>query len=292
MKKNISEPIAAILILNTIANTGGAAVAGMFAVDALGAAWLPLFSALFTIAILFFSEIYPKTIGAVHWRGIWPFVVYPLNLIKIILYPFIFVTQKATQSVTSKQKGKTITEDEILALVHLGAREGEISSEESAMVKNIINLEEKLIEEVMTPRKMIFSLDINSTISQATKAIQGKGFSRIPLYEGDRENIIGYTIIHDLNKSEVLSKPEEKLKSIVRKIHHFPSTINCLNLLTSFLKHRLQIAIVEDEYGGVDGLITLEDLIETVLGKEIVDETDREIDLQETARKRNYRFKS
>lgn len=286
MKTNISETIAAILILNTLANTGGAAIAGMYAVDFLGTAWLPVFSAIFTIAILFLSEIYPKTVGAVHWRGLWPFIVYPLKVIIFALYPFIFITQKATASVMAKQKGKTITEDEILALVHLGAREGEISKEESAMVRNIINLEDKTVEQIMTPRKMVFSIDGAMNLADATLAILGKGFSRIPVYEKDKENIIGYVTIHDLHKPGVAENIQDSIKSIMRPISQVALNSNCLTLLTSFLKQRMHIAIVADEYGGVDGLVTLEDLIETVLGREIVDETDKVVDLQEEARKK------
>lgn len=286
MKKNISEPIAAILILNTIANTAGAAIAGMFAAEAMGMKWLPLFSTVFTLCILFLSEIFPKTIGAIHWRSIWPFIVHPLKLIGIILYPFIIITQKATATLTNRQKGKTITEDEILALVHLGAREGEISSSESEMVRNIINLEEISAEQIMTPRRMIFSLDSSITVKDARNAIRGKGFSRIPLYENEYENIIGYITVHDLNKPEDEISEGAVLKLIMRSINHVQADTNCLTLLTAFLKHRMHIAMVSDEYGGIDGLLTLEDIIETILGKEIIDETDREIDLQEAARKK------
>ena len=286
MKKNISEPIAAILILNTVANTAGAAIAGMFAADAMGIKWLPLFSTLFTLSILFLSEIFPKTIGAVHWRVLWPFIVHPLKIMSFILYPFIFITQKATAKLTSKQKGKTITEDEILALVHLGAREGEISSNESDMVRNIINLEEVSAEQIMTPRRMIFSLDSTLSVKDAKTAIQGKGFSRIPLFEKDRENIIGYITVHDLNKPESELQGSTTLNSIIRSITHVSADTNCLTLLSSFLKHRMHIAIVSDEYGGIDGLLSLEDIIETILGKEIIDETDREIDLQQAARRK------
>ncbi|MEJ2196624.1 MAG: hemolysin family protein [Ignavibacteriaceae bacterium] len=286
MKKSISQPIAAILILNTIANTAGATIAGMYAADVLGSSMIALFSILFTIAILFLSEIIPKTIGAVHWRSIWPYIVYPLQLMKTALLPAIFVTEKITRLMTHQQKIATITEDEIIALVKLGAHEGEISKGESQMVFNIINLEERLVKEIMTPRTMMFSLPATMTIEKASQSISGRGFTRIPIYEGEKENIVGYVVTHDFNFVGIKNKPECTLKSIVRQITHVPDDINCLTMLTNFLKHRKHIAVVTDEFGGVDGLITLEDLLETILGSEIVDETDVIVDLQEAARKR------
>jgi CBS domain containing-hemolysin-like protein len=286
MKKNISEPIAAILILNTIANTAGATIAGMYAADVFGTSMIALFSILFTLAILFLSEIIPKTYGAVHWKSLWPFIVIPLQLMKTTLFPAIFVTEKITRLITQQHKIDKITEDEILALVKLGAHEGEITKGESQMVFNIINLEDRKVREVMTPRTMMFSLPANMTVEKAIQSISGKGFTRIPIYEGDKENITGYVVTHDFNFVEKQNKPESTLKSIARQISFVPENINCLTMLTNFLKQRKHIAVVTDEFGGVDGLITLEDLLETVLGSEIVDETDVIVDLQEAARKR------
>lgn len=284
MKKNISKPIAAILILNTVANTAGATIAGMYAANVLGVSYIAIFSIGLTLSILFLSEILPKTVGAVHWRRFWPWIVYPVEVIKYVLYPAIYVAEKFTSLITKSQKTITITEDEILALVHLGAREGEISFEESRMVRNIISLEEKNVKDIMTPRTVIFSLDAAMTVEKAQKIASKKGLTRIPVYEEQREYISGYVLLNDLS-SKSLTQPKTKLKNMVRPIYFVPETVNCLTLLTNFLKHRRHIAIVVDEYGGVDGLVTLEDLIETMLGTEIVDETDQVVDLQESARK-------
>lgn len=286
MKKNISQPIAAILILNTIANTAGATIAGMYAADVLGSSMIALFSILFTLAILFLSEIIPKTYGAVHWRALWPFIIFPLHLMKTALFPVIFVTERITRLITHRHKINTITEDEILALVKLGAHEGEITKGESQMVFNIINLEDRKVREIMTPRTMMFSLPAEMTVEKAFQTISGKGFTRIPIYEGDKENITGYVVTHDFNFVERQNIPKTSLKSISRQITFVRDDINCLTMLTSFLKQRKHIAIVSDEFGGVDGVITLEDLLETILGSEIVDETDVIVDLQEAARKR------
>lgn len=291
MKKNISAPISSILILNTIANTAGATLAGMYAARVLGGPNVPLFSIILTLSILFFSEIIPKTIGAVHWRRLWALIVRPLAFIRLVLHPLVFVTQKLSSFITAGQSPITITEEEILAAAQMGAREGEISDQEHAIINNLIHLENKTVREIMTPRPVIFSLDADLTVSEALPLSSERGFTRVPIYEEDKENIIGYVRIHDLTAAKNLQNPKLALKEIARSISFIPEMINCFNLLSDFLRQRKHIAIVVDEYGGLAGVVTLEDLLETLLGHEIVDENDHAIDLQEVARKRKDRMK-
>ena len=287
MKKKIAATIASILILNTVANTAGATLAGFYASEAFGPANVPLFSVLFTLLILFFGEIMPKTLGAVYWRLLWPMIVWPLKTIKYLIYPAILVSQKFANFFIRGKSMPYITEDEILAAVRMGASEGEITHGESVLVHNIINLENKSVRDIMTPRTVIFSLDAEMTVREAVKAVDGKGFTRVPIYKGDGENVVGYVMIHDLFSVKTLESPDLQIRSIARPISFVPSTRDSLALLTSFLKHRRHIAMAVDEYGGIAGLVTLEDLIETLLGNEIVDETDRVVDLQERARLHN-----
>lgn len=289
MKKQISVPIAAILILNTIANTAGATIAGMYAHKTLGAVFVPLFSIVFTLAILFFAEIIPKTMGVVYWRSLWPVVVWPLTAMKYPLYPLIWITEKLSSFLTRGRPPAPITEEDILGSIRLGAKEGEISQWESLMVHNIIKLENTEVREVMTPRKVMFSLDRNMTVEEALKAAGPQGVTRIPVYREDNENIEGYVMIHELSSARALSEPNTPLSAVVKPISFVAETTNCLTLLNRFLKKRSHIAIVEDEYGSVAGLVTLEDLLETVLGAEIVDETDKVVDLQKLARKRKHK---
>ncbi len=284
MRKNIAVPIAAILILNTVANTAGATVAGFYASIALGSESLPLFSVVFTLLILFFGEIMPKTLGAVHWRFVWPFTVWPLTVMRYGLYPLIVVTQAFANLFARGKKQPYMTEEEILAAVRMGAIEGQITQDESVLVHNIIGLENKAVRDIMTPRTVMFTLDAKISIQEAIKAVEGKGFTRIPIYEDDHENVIGYIIIHDLFSAKSLSSPDRPIRTIAKPISFVPATRDSLALLTSFLRTRKHIAVVVDEFGGVAGLVTLEDLIETLLGKEIVDETDKVVDLQERAR--------
>lgn len=284
MRNNIAVPIAAILVLNTVANTAGATVAGFYASIALGSESLPLFSVVFTLLILFFGEIMPKTLGAVHWRVVWPFTVWPLTVMRYGLYPLIVVTQAFANLFARGKKQPHMTEEEILAAVRMGALEGQISQDESVLVHNIIGLENKAVRDIMTPRTVMFTLDAKISIQEAIKAVEGKGFTRIPIYEDDHENVIGYIIIHDLFSAKSLSSPDRPIMTIAKPISFVPATRDSLALLTSFLRTRKHIAVVVDEFGGVAGLVTLEDLIETLLGKEIVDETDKVVDLQERAR--------
>ena len=289
MKKQISVPIAAILILNTVANTAGATIAGMYAHKVLGAVLVPLFSVVFTLAILFFAEIIPKTVGAVYWRTFWPVIVWPLAVIKYPLYPLIWITEKFSAFLTRGRPPAPMTEEDILGTIRLGAKEGEISEWESLMVHNIIKLENTQVREVMTPRKVMFALDANITVDKALRDAGEQGFTRIPVYQEDKDNILGYVMIHDLGSAKTLTEPNTLLSAIVKPITFVAETTNCLTLLNSFLKKRSHLSIVEDEYGGVAGLVTLEDLLETVLGAEIVDETDTVVDLQKLARKRKQK---
>jgi CBS domain containing-hemolysin-like protein len=287
MKREISIPLSAILILNTVANTAGATLAGMYAAKALGDGLVPAFSIAFTLAILLFAEIVPKTLGAIHWRRLWPAVVWPLTLMKWLLYPFIIVTQQFAGFLTRPgDAAPAVTEEDILGTIRLGAKGGEISQWESLMLHNIIHLETKQVREIMTPRTVMFTLDEEMTVEEASSLAAEKGFTRIPVYRGDRENIVGYVMIHDLNSAKTLSRPQTRLAALTKPILFVRETENCRVLMTHFLKKRRHIAVIGDEYGGVAGLVTLEDLIETVLGTEIVDENDSVVDLQKMARNR------
>jgi CBS domain containing-hemolysin-like protein len=286
MKFNISVPIASILILNTLSNTGGATLAGMYAGKELGPESVPAFSLALTLGILFFSEIMPKTLGAVHWRTAWRFIVWPLTAMNYALYPAILITQWFSRLIIAGSHVPSVTEDEILAIVRMGAVEGQISHKESRLMHNIIALESCHVKEIMTPRTVVFSLDATLSIGEAVEAVEDQGFTRIPIYEGDRENITGYIITHELLSARTLKHPEQPLTSIAKAISFIPETSDAFTLLTTAIQQRQHIYVVVDEYGGVEGLITLEDLLEELLGDEIVDETDRVVDLQEKARKR------
>jgi CBS domain containing-hemolysin-like protein len=289
MKRQIDAPLSAILILNTIANTAGATIAGVQAAKVFGASGAILFSIAITLSILFLSEILPKTLGAVYWPRIWPLIVWPLTAMKVMLHPAIVVAQTFTKLLTRGHSPTDITEDEIVAMARMGAQTGEISPEESRMVRNIIELENKQAREIMTPRPVIFALDANLTVEEALPMLNAKGLTRVPVYEENREHIIGYVMLQDLSAAQTFQRSHMHLRALAKPISFISETINCLALLTTFLKFRRHIAIVSDEYGGVAGLVTLEDLIETLLGMEIVDETDHVVDLRRNVRPHQQR---
>lgn len=282
LKESIGDPIAAILILNTIANTAGCTVAGVLAAKIYGPTGVLVFSGGLVVGILFLSEIIPKTVGAVYWRRLWSMIVWPLVVLKWLLHPIIWIVQRLTGLITRDADIVTATEDEILAMVSRGAQEGQLSAEEGEMVRNIINLENQLAKDILTPRVVMFTLDAETSATGARDVVRSVGFSRIPVYKEHPENVTGYILRRDLHAAAA-EDGSQSIQGIAKTISFVPETANCLTLLNQFLKHRWHIAMVMDEYGGLAGMITLEDLIETLLGSEIVDETDRHIDMQEAA---------
>jgi CBS domain containing-hemolysin-like protein len=288
MKRNVSAPIAAILVLNTIANSAGCTLAGILAANVLDAAGVTIFMTSLVVAILFLSEIIPKTVGAVYWQRLWPMIVWPLTIMQAALSVLIFAIQRVSNLITRGHSPTTVTEEEILAVVSLGTQDGHLSEEEAEMVRNIIDLENKHAKDVMTPRVVMFTLDAETTLDAARILVRDIGFSRIPVYKEHPENITGYVLRRDLDTVA----PDEKALSVQSKtkpVEFIPEHANCLSLLNQFLKLRSHIAMVADEYGGLAGMITLEDLLETLLGSEIVDEKDRDIDMRSLALRRHRR---
>ncbi|MFH0823230.1 MAG: hemolysin family protein [Pseudomonadota bacterium] len=286
MKTNIGVSIASILVLNTLAVSGGATLVGMLAGDVLGPRLLPVFSALFSFAILLFAEITPKTLAAIHWRKCWPLIIWPLTAMNVVFYPIVVATRWFSRVLAGGESQDSVTEAEILAVVRMGAKYGQISEKESRLVHNIINLEEKQVRKIMTPRTVVFSLDGALTVGEAARAAEGKGLTRIPIYEEDREDIIGYVLSHDLFSTKTLREPNASIRTLAKPISFIPETANVLALLTTSLELRNHIFVVVDEWGSMAGIVTLEDVIEEILGHEIVDETDKSVNLRETARKR------
>lgn len=286
LKSKVDRPLAAILILNTAANTAGAALAGWAAAEVWGAGSLWVFSIAFTLAILIFSEIIPKTVGAVYWRGLWGASVYLLQFMVAVLRPLIWFTRAVTRSITrGKDSESAVSEDEILAAARLGAADGEISLVEAELINNIIGLEEITATDIMTPRTVMLSVDGNMPVGQVQEEARRWAHSRVPVYRGGPDEVSGYVLKHDIGQAEggVLQRP---LASLAKPVRFVPPSTDALSLLKSFLKHRQHLALVVDEYGGIMGIVTLEDVLESLVGSEIVDETDEAVDLQEAARQK------
>ena len=285
-KKNIDKPLSAILTLNTIAHTIGAAGVGAEITRLFGDNYLGLASAILTILILFFSEIIPKTIGATYYKGLSKFTLYTLRLMLILTYPFVVVSMKITGLVAT-QKNTSVTREQLSALANLGYDEGVFSKQENRIIQNIIDLKKIKISEIITPRVVVFSADEENTLENFSKENKKIKFSRIPLYSQQIENITGYIFLQDyIEKISNKKNKHSKLKSLRRDILKVPNTINVFALFNQFLEKKEHISIVIDEYGGLVGIVTLEDILETLIGLEIIDESDQEVDMQKFARQK------
>ncbi|MCY4512139.1 MAG: hemolysin family protein [Bdellovibrionales bacterium] len=281
LKYDISQPLSAILTLNTIANTLGAAGVGAQVHKLFGNGYVTLFSILLTFTILIVSEIIPKTIGASYWRGLLPFTVYLIRFLMVICYPFVQMSR-----LTKKLFGKThaaITRDDVIGAAEVGVNEGSIYRNESELIKNILRLKNRKVLEIMTPRTVITAFEKNTTITDVIKKYQPIRFSRIPVYDGSLDQVIG--LVHRYKIFEARSQDCGKVKvsSYLKPVHVIPETISVTAALDQFIKRKEHIFIVVDEYGTVSGLVTMEDVVETILGIEIVDELDSVADMRQQA---------
>lgn len=290
LRSNIEEPISAILTLNTIANTAGAAIAGAAAVEVFGESSLFLFSLVFTITILVFSEIIPKTIGVVYNEKIVPYIIYPIYGAVFLLKPVIRLFRLLVYFI-EKNKGKyKATEDDIIAILNLGKRSGIIKPYEEVSIQNILSLDKKMVKDIMTPRTVMFTLPVDITVSEAFERKNILPHSRIPVYDKDPEDIVGIVLRRDLLSALASDKHELTLDRIMKPVQFIPETITLDRLLVKLLEARTHLFVVLDEYGGVSGLVTLEDVLEEILGKEIIDETDEVVDMRELARERRKKI--
>lgn len=283
--ENVDRSLAAILTLNTIAHTVGAILSGAKATVVFGSAWFGLFSAIMTLMILFFSEIVPKTLGAVYWKQlIGPTTLFVQTLIWS-LYPIVWVSERLTQWVSRGKKAHAFSRDELISMARIGEASGSMPTSESRILKNLFRLGTLSAQDIMTPRTVIASLPEGLSIADALDTATERPFSRLPLYRGDKDQITGFVLRTDVLMSYAKSNGETALNTIRRDIMTVHDSIALSELFDQFLKKRLHIAVVLDEYGGTKGLVTLEDLVETLIGIEIIDETDAVTDMRALARK-------
>ncbi len=291
MRRHVDQPIAAVLSLNTIANTGGGAVAGALAGSLFGAAGagVPAFSVAFTLAILLFSEVIPKTVGVVYARGLAPLVARPLQVLVLVFRPLVAVTQLATRLVWSGQHEPRMSDDELLTLVRLGLGSGDLRIDEARVIRNVLSLEKRTAADVMTPRPVVFTLAASVTAQEAAAFPELERFSRVPVHDDDDpEELVGLVHKVDILTAVARDRFDATIASLMRPVQFVVESAPLDRLLRTFLEHRRHLAAVIDEFGGFAGIVTLEDLIEELLGQEIVDESDRDTDLRELARRRRH----
>lgn len=282
---NLDRSLAAILTLNTIAHTVGAIGAGAKATVVFGSAWFGLFSAVMTLMILFLSEIVPKTIGAVYWpKLVGPTALYVKTLI-VVLYPLVWISERLTQFISHGKTMHIFSRDELIAMASVGVETGQIHIKESSIIRNLLRFESLKVADIMTPRTVISALNEDMKISDSLKHVTQAPFSRLPIYRTNIDDITGFVLKDDVLIFTAQKRGDEPLKALKRNILAVPESVSLTALFERFLKDRQHIAIVINEHGGTDGLVTLEDLIETIVGMEIMDETDDVEDMRTLARK-------
>lgn len=281
---SVDQSLAAILTLNTIANTLGSIGAGAQATIVFGSAWFGLFSALMTLAILTFSEIIPKTLGTVYWRQLSGPVAYFVRGIIVILYPIIWLSERLTNLLVRGKETDVFSRREFAALASIGEESGQIDPLESRIIRNLLAFGAIKVEDIMTPRSVMLAFEQSKTVAEVLADRPKLTFSRLPIYDGDLDNITGFVLKTDMLLAKVNHAMHKPLTQFQRDITFVFSKMKLFDLLELMLKNRLQIAITVGEYGEVKGLVTLEDVFETLLGLEIVDEIDRVEDMQALAR--------
>lgn len=286
LKNNIDKPLSAILSLNTIAHTVGAAGVGAQAVKVFGDESFGIVSAILTILILVITEIIPKTIGATYWRNLTKISAFIIKGMVIITYPLVVISAGITKMISRNKQEQTTSREEIAALASIGTDEGVFTEKEHKIIQNLLKLKNLKVTEIMTPRVVVVVANENLSLEMFLENKDYLKFSRIPIYSENDENISGYVIRQTVFEKLAEDQHELLLKDIKRRIVIVPNSIVLFTLWEKLLEEKEHIALIVDEYGGLDGIVTLEDVIETLLGLEIIDEKDSVANMQDYARER------
>ena len=286
LRQNVEHPISAILTLNTIAHTVGAAGAGAEATAIFGNEYFGIISAVLTLLILIFSEIIPKTLGAVYAKQLTPFTAYSLRALLWVFKPAVFAFEFVTRSMRPSEDAPTVTRSELQVMARISAKEGGIQERENRIVSNLLQLAEVQVETIMTPRTVVVMFQAEQTVREVMQAHTFLPFSRIPVYGESADDVQGYVLRHEIYRRAAADEHDVKMSQIARKLEVVPETNSVAQVLDEFIAKQDHIFLVIDEYGGTAGLITLEDTVETLLGIEILDESDRVADLRQLARRR------
>ena len=285
-REESARPLAAILALNTIANTIGAAGVGRQATLLFGAEWFGWVSALMTLLILIFAEIIPKTIGTSQWRHLMGFTTGALRCLIFLMYPIVILIEAITKLFASDEEEASVSREEVSAMANVGEEEGVIDEDENRIIQNVIKLDGVKAYDVMTPRVVAQTASENMTLRNFYKDKDFEHYSRIPVYSESPEYITGYILRSDALECLAEDKFDMRLSEIKRDITFFDEEQSVADIWDTLLAKREQIGLIIDEYGCFQGILTLEDIIETILGLEIIDENDEVTDMQQFARER------
>ncbi len=283
VRDRLDESLSSILILNTFAHTMGAAGVGSQALQIFGARWETPIAIVLTLIILYFSEIIPKTLGANYWRQLAIPASWIIGWLVKLVYPLVWTATRLTR-LFNRQKNYRVTKEEIIAMASLGHKGGNLGSQENEYLSNVLSLREKTTEDVLTPRTVVHMLQRNTTVSAALEISDTKKFSRMPVYGIDIDDIRGKVLRTDLYEAERSGHGSDPVDNYIRPIFRISEKLPVYQLLDLFIKKHAHLFLVDDEFGQTSGVVTLEDAIETLLGREIIDESDTVTDMQELAR--------
>jgi len=282
LKEKVDRPISAILTLNTISHTAGSATIGALAHELYGSTAITVISAVLTLSILFFSEIIPKMLGTIYWRELAHVAAYAIQLIIFAMYPIVWISEFLGKALRRPDEPE-VTREEVIATAELSVNEGELHAKESTIIKNLLMLNNIYVSDIMTPRSVMFALDGSMTVEEVFEKYRPIRFSRIPVFEGSMDNIIGLALRHKIHETLSSDHHDVKVKDLVTQISSVPERMTVGAVLDFFIKRKEHLALAVDEYGVVTGLVTLEDAVETLLGVEIVDELDNVADMRQYA---------
>ncbi|KLV06645.1 hemolysin [Photobacterium aquae] len=290
LKDNIDRPLASILTLNTIAHTIGAATAGAQATVVFGSEWLGVFSAALTVGILLLSEIIPKTIGATYWRQLAPVTASLLRWMVLLLMPLVWVSEQITRRLSRGHQAPKLR-DELSAMAMLAQESGELAEGESKILANLLQFRDVNVTKIMTPRPVLFRVDAEQPINEFLSQHKDSPFSRPLIYTEQKDNIIGFVHRLELFAESQAGRGQRELGTLMRPLPVIMNTSSVPKAFEQLMKERSQLVLVVDEYGTVQGLVTMEDIFEHLVGEEIVDEADKNTDMQQLAFQRWERWK-
>jgi CBS domain containing-hemolysin-like protein len=293
MKDDIDRPLSAILTLNTIAHTVGAMGVGIQAGKLYGNNYFPflnteisyesLIAGIMTLAILIISEIIPKTIGANSWKELTPFTVRSLQVLLIVLSPFVWLSKWITWLVITDKGRSVFSRADFAAMADAGLKSGALDSEEKSIIQNLLRLENLKVRDIMTPRSVVMMADEDYTMTEIYKEFKPMVFSRIPVYHDHPDNITGLILKDNILENLAQDRHQVKASEIKRDILFVEDNYSVAKLMDTLILNREHLAMVADSFGSIVGLVTMEDLFETLLGLEIVDESDKVEDMQKLA---------
>ena len=289
LKDRVDQPLSAILTLNTIAHTAGAAGVGAQAAYVFGDAAVGIASAVMTLLVLIFSEIIPKTLGANHWRKLVPVVASVLVWMVVILKPFVWLSDKITLLFSKKQDDAKYLRAEIEAMAVLGSKSGALHKQESELIQSLLQFKHTHIRAILTPRKQLFRVHKDMTVEEFCKEHGSTPYSRVLVYDKDSDDIIGFVLRTDIMLALHRVRDDFRISKMVKPLYTVSQNMSLPRLFRSMLERRAHISLVVDEYGEVQGIISLEDLLESLLQVNILDEQDR---MDESSQKELEKWKN